>query len=256
MGYLTLFVEAVRELRRDKATTYAAAISFYAVISIVPAVAILLWVGSIFNIEESLQGLISAQADVVAEPAQRFLFGVVNQVLSQLESTRIGILIILILVFGATTFFAKVQDSLNTIWKVRKKSIVRKRLLAFLLIVGGSLVLVAALFLNVLVATLGLASGGYVNRLVWFGVMVLLVAALFKTVPSVFLKWKDVWVGSVLTAALLVVGNILLQFFLQRRTILSVYGSFESVILFLLWLYFSALMFLFGAEVTKVYSRR
>jgi membrane protein len=142
----------------------------------------------------------------------------------------------------------------------------RTRLLSFILILFIGLLLLVLLVLNAVLATLGnfvegLLPGGeilwlVVNYAINLALVVFLFAAIFKVLPDVQIRWKDVWVGAIVTAFLFVIGQILIGLYLANAAVGSAYGAAGSAIIFLLWIYYSAQILFFGAEFTQVYARR
>src|SRR6185437_13336798 len=179
---------------------------------------------------------------------------------------------IVTLIITATGLFIELQDALNTVWRVEVKpgrgvwGFVRDRLLSFAMVVGIGFLLLVSL----LVSTALAAFSKYVNELmpglgilpvvmgdvISFLVILVLFALIFKVLPDVKIAWRDVWVGGVVTSLLFTAGKFLLGWYLGRSTTVSAYGGAGSIVLILLWVYYSAQILFFGAEVTKVYANR
>jgi membrane protein len=179
---------------------------------------------------------------------------------------------IITLVLTATGMFIELQDALNTIWRVETKpghsmmGFIRIRLMSFAMIVGiaflllVSLIVSAALaalsrYVNELLPGLGILSV-VASDLVSFIVVTVLFALIFKILPDVKIAWRDVWVGGAVTSLLFTLGKFLLGWYLGHSTTISAYGAAGSLVLILLWVYYSAQILFFGAEVTKVYATR
>ena len=174
------------------------------------------------------------------------------------------------LLVGASGAFVELQDALNKIWKVqgRAKSIwllvIRQRFLSFGLVLGLGFLLLVSLVVS---AALG-AVGNFitpllpwpvfmleaVNFLLSLGVIALLLAMIFKYLPDADVAWSDVWVGAAVASLLLTTGKALIGFYLARSTVASAYGAASSLVIILTWVYYSAQIILFGAEVTQVFS--
>lgn len=184
------------------------------------------------------------------------------------------ILSIIVLAFGATNVFAELQDSLNTIWEVTPKpgaaaiwGFVRQRLLSFAMVMAISFLLLVSLVFSALFealqsyfATTWVEQSARVwqlaNNGASFLVVTLLFALMFKVLPDVKLRWRDVFIGAVLTAGLFTVGRHLIGAYLGRVGVGQRYGASRSLVALLVWVYYSAQILLLGAEFTKVWSRR
>jgi membrane protein len=164
------------------------------------------------------------------------------------------------------------QDSLNHIWNVEPKPdrffhrLLYTRLLSFLMVLGIGLLLLAALLVGAMLSAAGQLLGdllplpGFFTQasslFISFALMIVLFAVIYKVLPDVRISWKDVWVGATITAVLMAIGRFLITLYLARSSLRSVYGAAGSLVVILLWVYYSAQIFLFGAEFTQVYARR
>ena len=182
-------------------------------------------------------------------------------------ATIIGVVTLLI---GSTSAFAQLQDSLNYIWRVKRKpgrgvmTIVRLRLLSFSLILVISLLLLVSLLLSAILSALGklavdyLPGGAFiwhiVDLVVSFGLTSLLFSAIYKILPDVKLFWKDVFWGGVVTALFFTLGRFLIGFYLGHAAVGSTFGAAGSVVIILAWAYYSSAVLFFGAEFTKVHA--
>jgi len=175
------------------------------------------------------------------------------------------------LIFGATTFFITLQDSLNTIWNIKvnpKNGILqmaKDRFLSFGLILSVALLLLVSLVISTALSFFG----GYLERLlpdiaviflyilnfvVSLGIITCLFALIYKYLPDAIIRWKDVWVGSFLTALLFVLGKFLIGLYMGKSDPGSAYGAAGSVIIILVWIYYSSLILFFGSEFTQQYA--
>jgi membrane protein len=184
-----------------------------------------------------------------------------------------GILSLLTLLWGASNVFVQLQDSLNTIWGVEVKernqgwqSLLRERFLSFSMILVIGFLLLVSLVLGALISAVGGVFNGLLPGLEWvwqlanfaisFGVTILLFAAIYKVLPDAEFSWRDVWMGATATALLFTVGKWLLGLYLGYQSAASAYGAAGSLVVLLIWIYYSAQIFFFGAEFTQVYARR
>jgi membrane protein len=180
---------------------------------------------------------------------------------------------IAVLFFGASGVFGELQDALNTIWKVQPRpgrawlTILRERFFSFTMVVGTGFLLLVSLVISAALAAAGkylsnaALPGGValwqaVTWLVSFTFIALVFALIFKVVPDVKLRWGDVWIGAVLTALLFALGKFALGLYLGWGTTTSAYGAAASLVVLLLWVYYSAQILLFGAEFTRVNALR
>jgi membrane protein len=176
------------------------------------------------------------------------------------------------LVFGLWGVFGELQDGLNTIWGVmpkpgrRARDIVKERILSFALVVGVGFLLLVSLVLSAWLVAVGTYFGQLLpapaavlealNFFLSFAVITVLFAMTFKLLPDVRIAWRDVWLGAAFTSLLFTVGKFLIGFYLGRSTIASAYGAAGSLVIIVIWVYYSAQILLFGAEFTKVWTKR
>ena len=268
-----LFKEAFTEWQKDKASILAAALAYYTVFSITPLLVIAISIaGSVFG-QEAAQGEIVQQINqlVGQQGAEAIETAIANADRPQLGS--IASIISLILLFvGASGVFAQLQQALNTVWNVKAKpdegiwGFIRKRLLSFGMVLAIGFLLLVSLIISAMLSGIGKLQ---VNLLpgftsIWqvanfalsFGSIALLFALIYKLLPDVEIRWKDVVVGSVITALLFTVGKFLIGLYLGRGSLGSAYGAAGSLVVFLAWVFYSAQILLFGAELTQVYARR
>jgi membrane protein len=179
---------------------------------------------------------------------------------------------IVTLIITATGLFIELQDALNTIWRVEAKpghgilGFIRIRLMSFAMVVGIGFLLMVSLVVSAAVAAATkyisglLPSVGILSEIgsdaVSFAVITVLFAMIFKVLPDVRIGWRDVWIGGAVTSLLFTGGKFLLGCYLGRSTTISAYGAAGAVVLMLLWVYYSAQILFFGAEITKVYAKR
>ena len=262
------------EWNEDEPFRQSAVIAYYSIFSL-PALLIIIinTVGIIFG-EEAVQGQISDQiSSLVGGEAAKQVEEIIASV-SQQENNFLGILIgVGTLLFGATGVFYQLQQSLNKVWEVELKPNVGYKKLAIDRATSlGVILAIGFLLLISLVLTAGLSALGdwirsrlpdfmiylfhAANFLVSFGVVTLLFALIYKVLPDVSISWHAVWVGAIVTALLFTIGKSAIGFYFGQADPASSFGAAGSIILILLWVNYSALIFLFGAEFTQVYARR
>jgi membrane protein len=178
---------------------------------------------------------------------------------------------IIVLVIGATSIFGEIQDSINKIWGLRIKShkvwwkLILTRLLSFSLILSIGIIMILTLLLNAAVAAFGKFIGkfiaGYsiyfiqiVDSLLSFAVVAFLFALIFKILPDAKIRWRDVLFGGFITGILFTIGRLGISFYVTKSNITSLYGAAGSIIILMVWVYYSSIILYLGAEFTKVYA--
>jgi len=266
-----LLRETYKEWKDDEASHLAASLSYYTAIAIAPLLVLLVTlVGWFYGNDSAQMELIAQLQGMVGPQATEVVQTVIESADQPNVATVAGVLSFVTLLWGASNVFVQLQNSLNTIWGVESKpktillATIKERFLSFgMILVIGFLLLVSL----ILSAVLSALSGAWhdwlpgmdflwqtVNFLVSFGVTTLLFALIYKVLPDVQIKWRDVWVGATVTALLFTVGKWLLGIYLGYSSTSSAYGSAGSLIVLLIWIYYSAQIFFFGAEYTQVYA--
>lgn len=253
------------------AFSHAGSLAFYTLFSLAPTVIIAVAVIGIVLGEQAAQGQIVAQLqDVMGRDAAVAVEQAVARSRIQVSGPWPTLAGIAALLMGATTVFAQIQHSLNTIWGVAARpdrnsvlTFLRARLLSLTVVLAIGFVLLVSLLLGVVLRALlhfthqfvpavaALLDG--VELLVSLGVVALLFGAIFKVLPDVVLRWRDVALGALVTAAMFSVGRYAIAAYLAYTATASTYGAAGSVVLVLLWVYYSSLILLFGAAFTRSY---
>ncbi len=262
-----------QEWSRDKASRLAAALAYYTVFSIPPLMVVAIGIASAFTDRATIEQQVVNQAGALmgqqgGDAIQTILDSAEEPGKGELVSTLIGVAL---LIFGASGVFTQLQDALNTIFGVKpdpKRGImglIKERFLSFTMVLTIGFILLVSLVLSTVLTALGDFVGGLVSEaafLLWivnfvvsFGIFTLLFALIFKTIPDVKLGWRDVLIGGALTALLFKIGEYALAFYFERSDPTSAFGAAGSIILLLLWVYYSAQIVFFGAEFTEVYAR-
>jgi membrane protein len=273
-GVFNLFKDAAKEWSEDKVPRLGAALAYYTTFSLAPLLILII----------AIAGLTLGQREAAQEAVVGQLRGLVGQEGAGVIETAIensskpaagiiaSIVSVITLLFGALGAFGQLQDALNTIWEVKPKpgrgilGVIKDRLLSL------SMVLVIGFFLVVsLVASAGLTALGtflssvvpgpeivmeIVNFIISLVVISVLFAIMFKYLPDAKIAWRDVVVGAVATALLFTIGKTLIGLYLGNAAVTTTYGAAGSLVVLLLWMYYSAQIFLFGAELTQVYANR
>lgn len=267
----TLIYQSVNGWIADRAPRKGAALAFYTVFSLAPTLIIAIAIAGAFfgeqaargEIVEQIRGLVGEEG---AKAVEAMILNAARREDAGFWPTIIGIATLLI---GATTALAELKDGLDQIWRAppeRTQGVmytIRSRLLSLSLVLAlGFLLMVSLLISAALSALTNYLSGrtwtvevlGAVNFLVSFAFITAVFAAIYKLPPAVNIAWRDVWVGAIVTALLFNLGKAAIGTYLGNSAIASTYGAAGSLILVLMWVYFSAQIFLLGAEFTKFYA--
>lgn len=274
VGRITsLLQRAVVKGFADRVPRLGAALAFYAALSMAPMFVLLLKFTSVFFSEEAARdGLVAQIQSLAGEPAAVALKELIARGGNPVEGRVAAALGLVMLFFGASGVFAQLQDALDTIWQVRPKpdrtwlDVIRERLFSFVMVLGICFLLLTSLVISAMLAALGEIWGQLPTSLrfvaqgmdlvVSFGVVTVLFAAMYKWVPDVEIRWGDVWFGAAITAAMFIVGKFAIGFYLGHSAVASSYGVAGSFVVVLIWIYYSAQILFFGAEITQVHTQR
>jgi membrane protein len=272
-GAVALFTETVGEWYEDRAPRLGAALAYYMVFALAPGLIFIISVAALVLGEEQARSQIIAEIrDLVgsntADALQATIVGIRREG-GGLLATSLGIVTLL---FGLWGVFGELQDALNTIWGVTAKPgrgvfvIIKERFWSFTMVVGVGFLLLVSLALTAWIAALGTFVGGSlsvpaalletINAVFSTVVIALMFAMMFKLLPDVTIAWRNVWLGAAVTALLFTAGKSLIGLYLGRTAVGSAYGAAGSLVVILIWIYYSAQILFFGAEFTKVYTRR
>jgi membrane protein len=267
-----LFWDSAKAWNDVTASRKGAALAYYTVFSLAPILIIAIAIAGLFFGQDAARGEIVSQiSGLIGQDGARAVQTLIEHASKPgagISATIIGVATLLL---GATSALAELKSDLDEIWGVppHRRSglwyIVRTRLLSFGLILSLGFLLLVSLVLSALLAALAKFWSGndatsvmlqIVNFLVSFGLVTTLFAMIYKLLPSFKIAWHDVIIGAVVTAMLFNIGKFLIGFYLGSSAIASSYGAAGSIILLLVWIYYSTQIFLFGAEFTRVYAYR
>ena len=268
-----LFRAAAVDWWKDNALRLSAALAFYTALSLSPLLlTILAFGGFIFGNEAAKTQLLSEVHNVVGPEGTQAVETILTNASTPSQGTIAMVVGFITILFGATGVFAQLQDALNTVWEVPPErtsgqtGLLKSRLLGFAMVCGLAFLLLVTLIVNAGLTAMGgrfseLLPGWetllqIANFLVSLGVTALLFAMIYKVLPQVNLRWADVWVGAALTTVLFTVGKYLVGLYLGWTAVASSYGAAGSFVVLLIWLYYSSLILLYGAEFTQVYANR
>ncbi len=267
-----VFVDAFKAFVGGEPFRLAAALSYYSLLSMAPLLLIVIGTAGFFFGEGAVREELVDQVRALTGEEGAAL---VRTVITNAEGLEQDALSILLggglMLFGATTVFAQLQGALNQVWRVEAApenallGFLRHRLLSFALILSLGFLLMISLIASAILAalqgyldTLGFATVGwwrFVNIAVSFAFATVLIALIFKYLPDAVIEWRNVWLGALITSVLLGAGRYVIGLYLGHASIGSVFGAAGSVVVFMVWIYYAALIFLFGAETTRVVAR-
>jgi len=260
-----------KEWKEDKASRLAAAMAYYTVFSIAPLLIITLGIAGWFFDKTVAQSQLIAQfSSLIGRQGAEIIQTMLESAGKPTDSLIASIIGLVTLFWGASGVFNAMQDALNTIWEVAPKpgrslmSIIKNRTLLFsMVLVIGFLLLVLLVVSTSLSAVTAYFSGNVetisvmlqvINFVVSFGITTLLFALIFKIIPDVEIAWRNVWVGAAITSLLFSVGKFAIGAYLGNGSITTAYGAAGSLVVILVWVYYSAQILFLGAEFTQVYT--
>ena len=268
--WLKILVEAAKAWNDDNAFKHSAAVSFYTLFSLAPVTIIAVSVAGFFFGEDVASKQLSGQMSQLIGPTAVEVLqrAMATQTLGDgVASTIMGLAL---MIFSATTVFAQLQDSLNTIWGVKATParsgwiiLVIQRLISFAMVITVGFLLLTSLVLSTALTAALNAAKGWVTFAPWVlhgadlgvGLVIItsLFALMFKVLPDVVVKWGEVWIGAFVTAALFTLGRFVIALYLGHTTVASAYGAAGSLVALLLWIYYSCAILFYGAEFIRAY---
>lgn len=268
-----LLKEAASDWSHDRAPRLGAALAYYTIFSIVPLLIVIIALIGLFFGQDAAQSAIMGQvSNLVGEQSA----AAIKDMIQRAEQPSTGLfataVALVTLLFGASGVFGQLQDALNTVWGVELREgrgvwgFIKDRFLSFVAVVGTGFLLLVSLVLSSALAALGKWFSGVLpvpeavlqslNFLLSFVVITGLFALIFKVLPDARVAWHDVWVGAALTAALFTIGKFAIGLYLGKSDVASAYGAAGSLVIILVWVYYSSQILLYGAEFTQVYANR
>lgn len=271
--WIKFFQRVFQEWNQDKVTRLAASLSYYTVFSLAPLLVIIIAVvGLIFGADVAQKQIIGQVQGLVGADGAQLIDSLLNNARKIDPSTNLlaTIFALVAIVLGATGVVGELKDSLNTIWNVTPKpgnglfGTFFERVLSLGMVLGVGFLLMVSLIVSASLAALGAALRGYFEQwviiaqvldlVISFGSIALLFALLFKFLPDVRVAWRDVWIGSVVTALLFTLGKYAIGLYLGNSNIASPFGAAGSLVILFVWIYYAAQILFLGAEITQVYS--
>lgn len=270
---LIVFKDVFKEFSADNVVKYSASLAYYTVFSIAPLLVVITTIFGFLFGKEAMQGQIYMQLNkLVGSSAAIQIQDVIKNIHLSKNSFFATVLSAVILLIGATSIFGEIQDSINKIWGLRIKSrkvwwkLILTRLISFSLIISIGIIMVVSLLLNAVVSAFGKFIGKFVagyslyfiqvsEAVLSFFVATFLFALIFKILPDARIRWKDVLFGGFMTAIFFTVGKLGISFYLKKSNITSLYGAAGSIIILMVWVYYSSIILYLGAEFTKVFAK-
>jgi membrane protein len=265
--------DVFREFSADNIVKYSASLAYYTVFSIAPLlVVITTFFGFLFG-QEAMQGQVYEQLNkLVGSRAAIQIQDIIKNIHLGGNNFFATLISIVILFIGATSIFGEIQDSINKIWGLRIKAhkvwwkLIVTRMLSFSLILSFGIIMIVSLLLNAVVAAFGKFIARFISgyslyfievsdAILSFIVSAFLFSLIFKILPDAKIRWKDVLFGGFITAVFFTLGKLGIGYYLSKSNLMSVYGAAASIIILMVWVYYSSIILYLGAEFTKVYAK-
>lgn len=267
-----LFKQTLQKFKEDNPIRLAATLSFITIFAIPPILIIITSSIGFFLGEDDVRGkLFSEMTNIIGVKAVNMIKDIVFHFRNTDKSIGRTIFTVLVFILASSMFFAVIQSSLNFIWRVRPKpkinilKVLEDRLISFAIIFGLGILFMFSFFIDAAMAILKdylsellpeqtLTILHIIKYIVSFAMIVVIFAGLFKFLPDVIIKWRVTWVGAIITAIFFTIGKYLIAYGVSKSNIDSMYGAAGSMVILLLWVFYSALIFFFGAEITRQYA--
>ena len=260
------------EFIHDNGMKFSASLSYYTIFSMGPILIIIISLAGIFWGREAVQGKIYGEINGLVGNSAALQ---IQEIIQNIEKSPLGtsgaLIGFAVLLIGATGVFTEMQDSINYIWSIRAKpkrgfiKLIVNRLISFSLLVGLGFLLMVSLIINAVLDLLHEKIEHYfddlsayifqgLNLLSILAVITCLFAVIFKVLPDATIRWRDAFVGAGFTSLLFLIGKSLISFYVANSSIGVTYGTAASIIILLLWVYYTSIILFYGAEFTKVYT--
>jgi len=264
--------QVFKEFSADNILKYSAALAYYTVFSIAPLLVIISMLSGIFFGKEAVKGEVYDQLNgLVGSVAAVQIQDTIKNIHLTGNNFFASVVSMIVLLIGATSIFGEVQDSLNKIWGLRVKTkkiwwkLILTRLLSFSLILSIGFIMIVSLILNAIVSAFGNFLSKYIHHfsvyfietteaVLSFVVATFLFSLMFKLLPDAKIRWKDVLFGGFITAVFFTLGKLAIGFYLGKSNLTTIYGAAGSIIIIMVWVYYSSIILYLGAEFTKVHA--
>lgn len=269
----SLLKATFKAFTEDRALKMSAALAYYTIFALAPLIMILISLASIFYGKEATQNQVFNQLNgLVGNEAAMQIQDIIKNIALSQNSTFAIVVGFFTLFLGATGVFMEIQDSINQIWRVKAKpkkgwkKMLINRFLSFSMIISLGFLLIVSLVINGLILAFSAKLSEYfpdvtvllvqlINASITFVVIAALFAIIFKYLPDVIISWKDIRIGALFTALLFTIGRSLIGLYIENVAPGSAYGAAGSLIVILVWVYYTSAILYFGAEFTQVYAQ-
>ena len=256
----------------DRITKMSSSLAYYTIFSMAPLLIIIISLSGLFLGRDAAEGKIYTQLTNFVGPNTASQLQTMIHNASLTGKSKIAAIIgVVTLVIGATTVFAQIQDTINFIWGIKPKPkkglliLLKNRFLSFSVIIGLAFLLLVSLTISTLIDAFGdslrahfphitVIALSVINTIVTLIITTVIFGAVFKVLPDAKIKWKDVLAGAITTAVLFMLAKFGISFYISKSNVGSTYGAAGSLVILLLWVYFSAMILYFGAEFTKAFA--
>ena len=271
-GTMGLLKESFKGFSENKVPKLSASLAYYTVFSLGPLLIVIIFLCSFFLGREAIEGTIYSQMQgFVGEDAAKQIQDIIKNASVSGKGPMAATIGIITLIIGATTVFGEIQDSINSIWGIKPKpkqgwlQLIKNRLLSFGIIGSLGFLLLVSLGATALVESLSnklkdvfpdvtVVIFYIINLILTLVVTTLLFAVIFKVLPDAKIKWRDVWAGAITTSLLFMLGKFAISFYISKSEVGSTYGAAGSLVILLVWVYYSSIILYFGAVFTKAYA--
>jgi membrane protein len=273
-GLFEVLKESGKKFVDDKVPKLSGSLAYTIVFSLAPLLVVIISLCGIFLGQEAVEGTIHEQlAGFLGENSAADLQEIIRKASLSGKSRGAAIFGGILLFVGATAVFAEIQDSINYIWQLKPKpkkgwlALLRNRFLSFSVIISLGFLLLVSLGLSAIIDAFSKQLKNYfpditvilftvINFLISFLVATLIFAVIFKVLPDAKIRWKDIWAGAITTGILFLLGKFGISFYISKSAIGETYGAAGSIVILLVWIYYSAFILYFGAEFTRAYALR
>jgi len=273
-GTVGLLKDSFKGFSENKVPKLSASLAYYTVFSLGPLLIVIIFLCSIFLGREAVEGTIYSQMQgFVGADAAKQIEDIIKNASISGKGTMAATIGVITLIIGATSVFGEIQDSINSIWGIKPKpkqgwlKLIKNRLLSFGIIGTLGFLLLVSLAVTAIIEGLGnrlkaifpdvaVVFFYIINLVVTLGVTTFLFAVIFKVLPDAKIKWRDVWAGAITTSVLFMLGKFAISFYISKSEVGSTYGAASSLVILLIWVYYSSIILYFGAVFTKAYAMK
>lgn len=269
-----LIKDTFEGLSENRITKLSASLAYFTIFSMGPLLVMIIWLTGMFLSREAIEGKVYAVlVGFVGSDTASQLQEIIKSASVDSQGFIAGIIGLITLLIGATSVFAEIQDSINIIWGLKPKpkkgwlKYLKNRFLSFSIIVSLGFLLLVSLALSALVELISNQLQNYfpevtiivfyiINLILTIGISTLIFATIFKVLPDAKIKWRDVFIGAAVTSILFLLGKFGISFYISKAKVGSTYGAAGSLVILLVWVYYSSIILYLGAQFTKVYAIR